>query len=242
MPPRGRLTEVGRRAATCRCRARRRPAGSVAGSSCRPRRAGRRACSRIAARPTVPVGRTPGRVRAAALPVRRGRGAAVGAVSAGSCRSTASSRRRISSDGSTPSSSARPLAQATQRLQGVGLARALVLRQRQQRPQPLAVGMLWRELGQPTQRLIRSTEVEQGTGAHLLQREQQLLEPAGLAEHHGGVAVGVRRGRPHRPGLVREAKALLRGVGRQRLSRPTTRSSTCRRRRARPPASSRRPC
>ena len=61
------------------------------------------ACSRIPPRPTVPA--CDGCVRSGALAGPVGR-TTVGAVSDGSCRSTASSRRRISSDGSTPSSSA----------------------------------------------------------------------------------------------------------------------------------------
>ena len=85
--------------------------------------------------------------------------------------------------------------------------------------------MLRRELGEAAQCLVGTTEVEQRSSAQLLEGQQQLLEPVGLAEHDRGVAVGVRQAprapAPRRPAAaVRGRPRARQGVGRERLEGP----------------------
>ena len=165
-----------------------------------------------------------------------------GDVSAGSCRSTASSSCRISSDGSTPSSSASRSRRRAQGVEGVGLAGALVLRQCQQRPQPLAVGMLRSQLGESAQRLVRSAQVDQRAGPQLLQGERAAPR-AGWSRRARRGRRSRRTARPTRPHAPRPPAAVApRPCPRPAPGSRAARRSTCRRRPARPPASSRPRC
>ncbi len=105
-------------------------------------------------------------------------------------------------------------------LERVGLPRALVLREREQRPQPLAVGMPGCQLGQRALGIVGSPQVEQCPRPLLLQSQEQLLEPTGLGHHERRVAVGVRRARPERACLVAQRQPLARAGGRQRSLGP----------------------
>ncbi len=109
------------------------------------------------------------------------------------------------------------LAQLPQGVECVGLPGALVLREREQRPQPFSVGVLRSQRRQCPLRVVGTAQVDQGPGVMLLDGEQQLLEPAGFGQHGGGVAIGVRPARPEGDCLLARGQPLLRGGDRQRL-------------------------
>ena len=133
-------------------------------------------------------------------------------------------------------------AEPAQGVERVGLPRALVLRQREQRPQSLAVGVLRRQRGQRALGVVGSTQVDERARPMLLDGQPQLLEPGALRQHEGRVAVGVRRAGPEGERLLARGSAEPRASSPRAPSRPAPRTARRRRRRPRRPVSSRRRC
>ena len=118
-----------------------------------------------------------------------------------------------------------PLPQPAERGERVRLPCAAVLGEREQRPQPLGVGVLPSDLGGVTQRVLRTAEPEQGADALLPDSQAQLHEPVTGCPDQLAVDGGVRRTGPTRERRLRRrqgvaAVARSQRVARGRLERP----------------------